>query len=64
MFDRVWCLHQAICAWDGKKMRCVIGVLVVVLMVVELVCFIGWEVPLQPLVILFAFYNELSIHSQ
>jgi hypothetical protein len=45
MFDRVWCLHQANCAWDGKKVRCVIGVLVVVLMVVELVCFVGWEVP-------------------
>jgi hypothetical protein len=45
-------------------MRCVIDVLVVVLMVVELVCFVGWEVLLQPLVILFPFYNELSIHSQ
>jgi hypothetical protein len=44
--------------------RCAIGVLVVVLMVVELVCFVGWEVPPQPLVILFPFYKELSICSQ
>jgi hypothetical protein len=64
MFDRVWCLHQAIYAWDGKKVRCAIGILVVVLMVVELVCFVGWEVPPQPFVILFPFYNELSICSQ